>query len=204
MIDWEEIEKNCMSLEKDCVPQNAREWDVFIRQYENCIEYYEGRGYDFTSEGMTEAERVKSVDKHMYMDRGYKKSVFECGTDLNSEEKDLFKGVDWNAVGLVFCIWTQNYIFLRGMDLSILPPCPRYVARGFDCSHNDLTILKGSPRHVGGSFYCDNNRLTSLKGAPEQIDGLLYCGDINPDKDELRRLCKPRTLKTLREYLLYA
>jgi hypothetical protein len=169
MIDWNEIEKACMSLDKDCVPQNAREWDVFIRQYENCLDYYEGRGHDFTFEEMQEDERLELVDEHMYLGKGYKKSVFECSQDLNDEEKKFFKGVEWRLLELVRRIWTSKNIFLNAMNLTKLPSCPRYVRTDFTCGYNKLTNLKGAPKYVGGNFNCDNNELTSLEGAPEHV-----------------------------------
>jgi hypothetical protein len=175
MINWEEIEKACMSLDKDCVPQNAREWDTFIRQYENCIEYYEGRGHDFTFDGMTENERQELVEEHMYLGRGFKKSVFECCQDLGIKKKKIFKGLNWNAVLLVKRIWTDANIDLYGLGLKSLPPCPRYVIGSFECSNNSLTSLEGAPERVGGDFGCVGNKLTSLEGAPEQVGGGFWC-----------------------------
>jgi hypothetical protein len=169
MIDWEEIEKNCMSLDKDCVPQNAREWDVFIRQYENCLDYYEGRGHDFTSEGMTESKQQVLVNEHMYLGRGYKKSVFECLSDLNDDDKEIFDGLDWKAVLLVKRTWHNKNVYLHDLHLRSLPPCPRYVFGYFFCDANKLKSLKGAPKYVFGAFYCHRNKLTSLEGAPKWV-----------------------------------
>jgi hypothetical protein len=178
MINWEEIEKACMSLEKDCVPQNAREWDVFIRQYENCLEYHEGRGHDFTFDGMASNERQELVDKHMCLGRGFKKSLFECYVDLTDEEKDLFEGVDWNAVNLVKLIWTAENIYLPLclVDLKSLPRCPKFVIGHFFCG-NELTSLEGAPEWVGGDFWCADNRLTTLMGAPKHVGGDFCCAN---------------------------
>jgi hypothetical protein len=175
MINWEEIEKACMSLEKDCVPQNAREWDTFIKQYENCLVYHEGRGHDFTFDDMTEDEHGELVEEHMYLGRGFKKSVFECSQDLTDEEKEIFKGVDWNAVLLVKRIWTAANIDLYCLGLKSLPRCPKFVIGRFWCVGNELTSLEGAPEQVGGGFWCVGNRLTSLEGAPERVGGDFWC-----------------------------
>jgi hypothetical protein len=149
MIDWEEIEKACMSLDKDCVPQNA-----------------------------TENERQELVDKHMCLGRGFKKSLFECYVDLTDKEKKIFRGVDWNAVNLVKLTWTAANIYLYDLNLKSLPPCPRYVIGDFYCSSNSLTSLKGAPRYVFGAFHCHNNSLTSLEGAPERVGGSFFGGSL--------------------------
>jgi hypothetical protein len=179
MIDWNDIEKACMSLDMDCVPQNAREWDTFIRQYENCVEYYEGRGHDFTFEGMTENERQELVDKHMYLGRGFKKSVFECLYDLSEEEREIFEGVEWNAVNSVQRVWCARRIYLNSMGLEKLPYCPEYVMGDFNCNNNRLTSLKGAPEYVSGEFNCSINNLESLDSAPEYVGGDFWCNRNN-------------------------
>jgi ADP-Ribosyltransferase in polyvalent proteins len=182
MIDWNKIEEDCTSLEKDCVPQNAREWDVFIKQYDNCLEYHEGRGHDFTFDGMTEAERGELVDKHMYFGKGYKKSVFECCQDLTGEEKEIFAGVDWHAVNLVRRTWLYEDIYLAGLNLKSLPKCPNYVNGSFRCEHNRLTSLEGASKYVDRSFFCEHNKLTSLEGAPKYVGNNFYCAGNNLPK----------------------
>jgi hypothetical protein len=176
MIDWNKIEKACMSLDKDCVPQNAREWKNFIDQYENCLVYHEGRGHDFTFDDMTENDHRNLVNKHMYLDKGYKKSVFECLSDLADDEKEiLFDGVDWDAVMIIDHVWTRKDVILVSKNITVLPKCPEYVMGDFNCYNNQLTNLEGAPKYVGGNFCCETNKLTSLKGAPEHVGGNFDC-----------------------------
>ena len=164
-----------MNIAKDCVPQNAREWKNFIDQYENAIEYAEGRGEDYTSKDMSESDRLDLVNKYMYLGRGFKKSIFECESDLSDNEKHIFKGVNWRLVKLVKLVWQSRDIDLRSMKLARLPSCPAYVNGQFRCSDNQLTTLDDSPKYVGGNFECKLNLLETLEGAPKIVKGDFVC-----------------------------
>jgi hypothetical protein len=172
------------------VPQNAREWDVFIRQYENCIEYLEGRGFDFTFEGMTNVERLELIDKHMYLGKGFKKSVFECFYDGLSNETEIFAGVNWHAVSLVNRVWMRENIFVSDEIIKMpayvmglvklesrtsLAGSPKHVMGDFICSSNMLTSLEGAPEFVGGGFKCNHSNLKNLTGAPKRVEGAFDC-----------------------------
>jgi hypothetical protein len=178
MIDWIEIEKNVMSIEKDCVPQSAREWDVFIRQYENALEYFEGRGHDFSYKDITKVQFEALAGEHIYLGKGFKKSIFECSVDLNNAQKKMFDGVDWEMIDIVMRVWTRPTnvitIGLANRKLKALPKCPMYLPGSFDCSGNDLKSLDGCPIWIRDNFNCSRCGLESLSNGPEYVGGSMW------------------------------
>ena len=174
-IDWEAIEEICMNTEglPDSVPQNIRQWDVLIRQYERALDLVNGKwepNYDWK----TEEDFGKSVNEQFYLGKGFKNSIYECFSDLSVDHKQIFKNVDWESLLIAyrFTVWA---IFLYKLNLTVLPLLPRKVGGSFWCSDNQLISLEGCPEYVGKDFDCIGNRLTSLKGGPKYVGSDVWC-----------------------------